>query len=125
MADANLPYEAHPAEVDVYEAVAVSLDTDAEPKRIENPEFYHPFGYIAETVSLMLHCGVLPDAGGLNDQSAIWVDDMRLYMRVRERVMWERAEEMKHKQGEDPIDDLLGGGDDAAMDWDAFAGGQQ
>ncbi len=89
---------------------------------MQNPKFYHPLEDVIESVSL-LEYGILPEAGGWLDQDEFWARDVRLYMRMRSRVLWEQAQALKDDQKKDPLDVLLGAEPDGAADWDAFAKG--
>lgn len=69
----------------------------------------------------MLEYGILPEAGGWLDQNEFWARDVRLYMRMRSRVLWERAQAMKDDHEKDPLSALFK--QDDADDWGAFTKG--
>jgi len=118
----HFPYEAHAPEVDLYEELRETLDPDFEPEIVDEPAFYYPLEDVVEGVSL-LEFGILPEAGGWLDQNEFWARDVRLYMRIRARVLWERAQAMKQDSGKDPLDALFGEDRDDAAPWEAFTRG--
>lgn len=126
MAGWSFSYEARAPEIDLWAELRETLDPDPEtdtgPAIVENPEFFHPIEDVIESVSL-LEFGILPEAGGWLDQNEFWARDVRLYMRMRSRVLWERAQALKDDQKKDPLDVLLGAEPDNAADWDAFTKG--
>lgn len=119
------PYEARAAEVDVYETLRDALDSeDDDAPPLETPIWYFPLDYIIETVHL-LEWGILPDAGGWNDQNEFWVLDVRQYLRIRAAVLRKRSNDERARRdgGKDPLAELFGEADGAATDWGAFTGG--
>lgn len=130
MDQCRFSYRAEPLEFDLYEELREQFDPDHEPAIIPNDElvFIHPIAEIVEDVHL-LEYGILPDAGGWRDQDEGWAQDVRLYMQVRSRILWERAQELKTTGagggGKDPIDALFEGVNDEGqpLDWNAFTRG--
>jgi hypothetical protein len=72
---------------EIWESMA---DTDKEP---EDPPldfgFNYPLSYIVETSSVFLNHGILPNAGGWDDQDAAWTEDFLLFMTGYARARWE------------------------------------
>jgi len=56
----------------------------------EDTGFYYPIGYLLRTWEAYRQFGVLPDAGGINDQCPRWWDDVqtmnRLYIAAIARI---------------------------------------
>lgn len=120
-------YEAHPLAYDIYDELREVLDPDYEPPIIQKPIWYNDIETIIEDVHL-LEFGILPDPGGWRDQNEFWARDVRQFMKIRSRVLWERAEKLKHDtpDGRDPVDALFDADSEhnAPMgDWDDFLGG--
>lgn len=76
------------------------VDEDYHPEPIADPVFpYHTESYILRTATWLERFGVLPEAGGLNDQEKTWVEAMELYFGMDAQT---RREYAKFKE-ENPV----------------------
>lgn len=73
-------------------------DKGADPPKLEHIQFKHPRSYVYRTCSWLERFGVLPRAGGLDDQDKTWVEDAELYFAAKGQVGRE-YEAWKREQG--------------------------
>jgi len=71
--------------------LGLSTDDDDEPDVMEDLALYHPLPYALSTWAVEQKHGILPEQGGVNDQSAAWWHDRsqlnRLYNITFDRLL--------------------------------------
>lgn len=73
-------------------------DPELEHKPIADPGFNYPMDYLIRTYSWLKQFHVLPEAGGLNDQDALWIADIELYSGMRAQASREYLEYKSEQQ---------------------------
>lgn len=78
---------------------------DPDPKKFEpyvepdQPGYYHAREYVDRTASWLQRFGVLPEAGGLNDQALTWVKDMERRFAMKTHIAKEYYRDKKPDEG--------------------------
>lgn len=94
------------------------LDDESEPPEVTEFGFWHDVDEVFDAGNMLLSFHILPCAGGWEDQTEEWSQDLKAFLAIRNRKQWER----KHDgtQG-DVIDELTGNG--GGEGWDSLMRG--
>lgn len=65
-------------------------------ERVTDPGFHLPLPYLRVTASWLQRWGIMPRAGGLEDQDKHWVDDMQIWFHLKAEAQ-EAYEDSKPK----------------------------
>ncbi|MBK8035296.1 MAG: hypothetical protein IPK17_38490 [Chloroflexi bacterium] len=65
-------------------------EDDAPPPIPADFGFHHDEDYVFDRGNLFVHYRILPKAGGWDDQDSAWTDDLKLWLTLRARLLWER-----------------------------------
>lgn len=90
--------------------------TDDDDALSEDDGFYFPIDYLLKTWDAYRSHGVLPDAGGINDQNPKWWSDIN---RLGRRFAHIKRDMQEDKEAQDTLHGMMGQSSDAPnwKDW--------